>query len=78
MDWLIGKLNSIPEDKMRHYAVCFTMMIFLRKFLPRLVSAAIVLAFSLWKEVRDKVTGKGQADWWDLVADLAGIAMGMI
>lgn len=36
------------------------------------------LAVSIGKELYDKYSGKGNAEWEDLVADLVGIAIGLL
>lgn len=38
----------------------------------------MAVAASLAKEVWDKVSGKGECDWKDLVADAIGIAAALI
>lgn len=78
VDWLVCKLRSIPSDKWIHYAVCLTLTKMLCMSLPRWMVAVIMVAISLGKEIYDKVTGKGEADWKDFVADLMGIAFGLI
>lgn len=38
----------------------------------------ITLAIGIGKEVYDKVSGKGYAEWEDLLADLVGILIGVL
>jgi hypothetical protein len=50
----------------------------LSRFLPCWQAALIVLSIGVAKEVYDKVSGKGTAEWKDIIADCIGIGLGSI
>lgn len=75
---IINQLNNIDKDKWEHYAVALTITCLLRVLLPWWVAGLIVLAVSIVKEIYDKVSGKGTPDWYDLLADVIGISVGLI
>lgn len=68
-------------DKIAHFAVNFCIVlaagVFKNGWLV-LAGVLVAVAASLAKEVWDKITGKGECDWRDLVADAIGIAAALI
>lgn len=46
--------------------------------LPVWVAAALVLLIGIIKEVYDKVSKKGYAEWKDIACDIAGIIIGIM
>ena len=68
-------------DKIAHFAVNFCIVlasgVFENGWLI-LAGVLIAVAASLAKEIWDKVSGKGECDWKDLVADAIGIATALI
>lgn len=75
---IIQQLNNISKDKWEHFAVASTLTCLLRFAFPRWIAGAIALAISVGKEIYDKVSGKGTPEWKDLLADILGIAIGLI
>lgn len=71
-------MEMIGEDKLKHIVVSATIAVALNLFLPWWVAALITLAIGVGKEVYDKVSGKGCAEWKDLLADLVGILIGVL
>lgn len=71
-------LGKITKDKWEHYAVALTLTCLFDIFLQTWLAAIVVLAISIGKEVYDKVSGKGTPDWYDLLADVLGIAIGIM
>lgn len=65
-------------DKYKHIVVSAIIAVALNLFLPWWVAALITLAIGVGKEVYDKVSGKGCAEWGDLLADLVGILIGIL
>lgn len=65
-------------DKYKHVVVSAIIAVALNLFLPWWVAALITLAIGVGKEVYDKVSGKGCAEWEDLLADLVGILIGIL
>ena len=72
-------LNSLlREDKPKHIVVSAIIMVALNLFLPWWVAACVTFAIGVGKEVYDKVSGKGCAEWKDLLADCVGILIGIL
>lgn len=65
-------------DKYKHIVVSAIMAVALNLFLPWWVAALITLVIGIGKEVYDKVSKKGCAEWKDLLADLVGILIGVL
>lgn len=74
----IRRLRSMTIDKYKHIVVSAIIAVALNLFLPWWVAALITLAIGVGKEVYDKVSGKGCAEWKDLLADLVGILIGVL
>lgn len=66
------------NDKIQHFIVCAgIVLIFGNAFgLPVGISGA--LAFAVGKEGWDSTKPSNRWDWWDIVADLGGITLGVI
>ena len=53
-------------------------MVVFNLFLPTYLAAIITFAICIGKEVYDKTTNKGCAEWEDLIADVIGIIIGIL
>lgn len=71
-------MSLFHEDKLKHIVVSAIIMVALSLVLPKWVAAIITLTIGIGKEVYDKVSKKGWAEWKDLVADLIGIVIGIL
>lgn len=72
-------MNSLlTEDKLKHIVVSAIIAVALNLFLPWWVAALITLAIGVGKEAYDKVSGKGCAEWKDLLSNLVGILIGIL
>lgn len=71
-------ISKIGADKLLHISMSMILMLELRRFLPCWQAALIVLSIGVAKEVYDKVSGKGTAEWKDIIADCIGIGLGSI
>ena len=65
-------------DKYKHIVLSAIIAVVLNLFLPWWAAGLITLAIGVCKEVYDKISGKGHAEWEDLVADLVGIVIGVM
>ena len=65
-------------DKYKHIVVSAVIATALSLFFPWWVAAAVTLAIGIGKEVYDQVSGKGCAEWGDLLADVVGIIIGVL
>jgi Na+-translocating ferredoxin:NAD+ oxidoreductase RnfD subunit len=65
-------------DKYKHVVVSAIIAVALNLILPWWVAALITLVIGIGKEVYDKVSKKGCAEWKDLAADVVGIIIGIL
>lgn len=65
-------------DKYKHIVVSAIIAVALNLFLTWWVAGLVTLAIGVGKEVYDKVSGKGCAEWSDLAADVVGILIGIL
>lgn len=70
--------KMLERDKLLHFAVCAVMSSVLHVFLPVAVTVALVMLVAFGKELYDKLSGKGCAELRDIVADVAGMIIGII
>lgn len=70
--------SLLLEDKLKHIVVSAIIAVTLNLFLPWWAAGLATLTIGVGKEVYDKVSGKGQAEWKDLLADLVGILIGVL
>ena len=68
----------LTEDKLKHIVVSAIIAVALNLFLPWWVAALITLTIGVGKDIYDKVSGKGYAEWEDLLADIVGIIIGVL
>ena len=64
-------------DGLKHLVLSMLITKVLLLFLPLYIAVLITLVLSLSKEVYDKVSGKGCADWKDVICNLIGIMIGI-
>jgi hypothetical protein len=67
----------LAEDKLKHVVVSAIIAVVLNLILPWWVAGLLTLAIGVGKEVYDKLSGKGHAEWEDLVADVVGSGVGL-
>lgn len=65
-------------DGMKHFILSAALTALLAIVLPWWMAAAGTLAVGLGKEAYDRITGRGMAEWKDVVCNLAGIIIGAI
>jgi putative lipoprotein len=65
-------------DKYKHIVVSAIITVVLNLILPWWVAGLVTLSIGVGKEVYDKVSGKGCAEWKDLLADVIGILIGIL
>ena len=70
--------SLLAEDKLRHIIVSAIIAVVLNLILPWWVAGLLTLAIGVGKEVYDKLSGKGHAEWKDLVADVVGVVIGIL
>lgn len=66
------------NDGMKHFILSATLTALLSLILPWWMAAAGTLAVGLGKEAYDRITGRGMAEWKDVMCNIAGIIVGAI
>lgn len=78
----MNRLNHIfalmGTDGMKHFILSATLTALLALILPWYWAAIITLAVGAAKETYDRVSGKGSAEWKDVLCNLAGTIIGAI
>lgn len=70
-------LPQLPADKANHFAYG-AVIAAVGCLVSPLSGAALCLAFAVSKEVYDRVSGKGHAEFWDAIATMLGGAIVII
>lgn len=71
-------MDKIGIDGYKHIVVSAILTVGLGLFLPTWVAAIVTLLIGIGKEVYDKISNKGYAEWKDLICDLIGILIGVL
>lgn len=84
---ILGTLARIPVDKLLHLTVnlvAVSVLLALVKLVTNnlllqiAVPSGILLIIDIWKELwYDKIKGRGNAEWGDLVFGIIGIILGL-
>lgn len=87
MKHLLYKLAQIPADKWMHFSVSaalagvmrFTLAFFVCPFWTVAIAAAVTVVAGIAKDlIWDYAMKQGTPDWRDVVADMAGMIIGLI
>ena len=82
MHHLIGELASIGTDKLLHFNACLFVAYLTARLLPcctverMLAGFAFAVLIGVGKELYDEGNDGNTFDWHDLLADVAGAAVG--
>lgn len=68
----------IRTDGVLHIAVSALLMIVLGWMKPICVPIILVVCIGVFKEAYDRISGRGTAEWHDLICDAIGIALGIV
>lgn len=77
MKYLNRLFNLAGYDGLKHLVLSMLITKVLLLFLPLYLAILIALVISISKEVYDKISGKGCADWKDVICNLLGILIGI-
>lgn len=81
-EWLKNAAHAVMSwlrtDGIQHLAVCALIVVAFGWIRPMWIAPLIALAIGVAKEVYDYVSGKGTAEWHDIICDLLGIALGFL
>ena len=70
--------DKLGFDGLKHIIVSAIIITILNIFLPIWLSATITLVIGIGKELYDKISDKGCAEWKDIVCDIIGIIIGVL
>lgn len=70
--------NLIGSDGMKHIILSAILTVVGKLLLPLWVVCPLVFAIGIVKEIYDKVSGKGCAEWKDIICDIIGIIIGAL
>lgn len=74
-DWVRERIGL---DGLLHIVLSAIMVGTLKHIIGALLAVAVVALIGIGKEIYDKRTGKGCAEWKDIACDMAGIMVGML
>lgn len=66
----------VRTDGLLHMLVSALLVVAFGWIRPLWVAPAVAMAIGIAKEIYDKVSGKGTAEWHDIICDIIGIAVG--
>lgn len=66
------------SDGMKHIILSAILTVVAKWLLPVWVAVALVLLIGIIKEIYDRVSGKGCAEWKDIICDIIGILIGIL
>lgn len=70
--------NLIGSDGMKHIILSAILTVVAKWLLPVWVAVSLVLLIGIIKEVYDKISDKGCAEWKDIICDIIGILIGIL
>lgn len=75
----MGTSSWLTADKAMHFMACALVAALAGSLLPWWAGACIALALGAAKElVWDLWMGRGTSSWWDFLADVAGVPVGLL
>lgn len=70
--------NWVRTDGLLHIVVSALICVMLGWINPIWIAPLVTLLIGIGKEIYDKVSKKGTAEWHDLICDIIGIVIGML
>lgn len=77
MKYLNCLFDLAGYDGLKHLVLSMLITKVLLLFLPLYLAILIALVISISKEVYDKISGRGCAEWKDVICNLIGILIGV-
>ncbi len=77
MKYLNCLFDLAGYDGLKHLVLSMLITKVLLLFLPIYLAVLITLVISISKEVYDKISGRGCAEWKDVICNLIGILIGV-
>ncbi len=78
IEYIKGVCRWIAADGFQHICVSALLLAALGWIRPLWLPAALVLLIGLGKEIYDQASGKGVAEYHDVICNAAGIIVGLL
>ena len=78
MNRLNNIFNIAGYDGCKHIIISAILTVVAKWLRPVWVAVGVVLTIGIAKEIYDKLSGKGCAEWKDIACDTAGIIIGIM
>lgn len=78
MERLNKLFDMIGYDGCKHIILSAILTVVGKLLLPLWVVCPLVFAIGIFKEIYDKVSGEGFAEWKDIACDVAGVIIGAL
>lgn len=76
--WVLKGWNWLRTDGLLHLVISALIVVLFASFCPVWAAVLVAVALGAAKEVYDRVSGKGTAEWHDVICDGAGIVLGVL
>lgn len=77
-EYLLKFKNYVRIDGLLHIETCFVIYTIIHAISVWWVAVLFTMAIAIGKEVYDRVTGKGTAEWHDVFCDAAGLLLAIL
>lgn len=71
-------INIIGLDGLLHFSCCAIIAVCVKLAFGVLAAVVVSLTIGILKEAYDKWTGRGTAEWKDIICDIAGTLIGVL
>lgn len=71
-------INIIGLDGLIHFSCCAIIAVICKLSFGVLAAVVVSLTIGILKEAYDKLTGRGTAEWKDIICDIAGTLIGVL
>lgn len=76
--WILKLWGWLRTDGLLHLVISALIVVFFAAFLPVWAAVLIAACLGIAKEVYDRCSGKGTAEWHDVISDAIGAALGVL
>lgn len=77
-EYLLKIKNYVRIDGLLHIETCFIIYVIMNALFTWWVALLMTVAAAVGKEIYDRVSGKGTAEWHDVFCDAAGLLLAIL
>lgn len=77
-NWVLKGWNWLRTDGLLHLVISALIVVLFGAFLPVWAAVLIAAVAGIAKEIYDRASGEGTAEWHDLICDGIGIVLGVL